>query len=584
MPAHRPFPSPRFRAALLGAIGLYIIAPGARAQSPQFSDQTLAAGLTAIHTSTPGTQLSWMTGGIAAGDFNNDGWQDLFVLGGPGAPDKLYINNHDGTFTDHAAEWNVARTHWGFGIAVGDYDNDGFLDLYITSGGADGLHCRHLLYRNTGHGSFTEGALAAGVQSTANSVYDGFGVAWGDYDLDGFLDLAVAGWQYNSGGNHLFHNNGDGTFTDATSALSYNMRYVGGYSPRFVDMNGDRYPELLWTGDFGSSKYFINNTNGTFTEHTAESGVGLDGNGMGTAVGDFNNDGRPDWYVTSIFSTSSYPGVPGTGNMLYMNGGGHAFTEVGVSRAVRQGGWGWGALASDLRNSGHLDIVATNGWPDPYYGNQFFADPSCVFYNTGSVPFTNAVPSCGITHTGQGRGIVAFDYNNDGTQDILIATNAGPLTLYRNDRSGPNSNFLRVLLNTHASSPTRALAPNGYGAHVVATAAGISQHRWICGGSNYLSQSELSAHFGLGTATTISQLRVEWPDGAVTLRANIPTNQTITISSCAADWNADGGLSVQDIFDFLTSWFATQADFNASGDTTVQDIFDFLAAWFAGCA
>jgi enediyne biosynthesis protein E4 len=556
----------------------------ARAQSPQLSDQTAAAGLTAVHTSLPGSQMSWMTSGIAAGDFNNDGWQDLFVLGGPGAPDKLYINNHDGTFTDHALEWGVARTHWGYGIAVGDFNNDGWLDIFITSGGSDGAHCHHLLYRNNGNGTFTDVALQAGVQSTATTVYDGFGAAWGDYDLDGHLDLAVAGWQYGSGGNRLFHNNGDGTFTDATADLGYNMRYVEGFSPRFIDMNGDRYPELLWVADFGTSKYFVNNTDGTFTESTAAAGVGLEGNGMGTTVGDFNNDGRPDWYVTSVYAPTSYPGVPGTGNMLYLNNGGDSFSEVGASKGVRQGGWGWGTVAVDLRNAGRLDIVETNGWPDTYYGTQFLADPSCVFVNNGAAPFTNAAPACGITHTGMGRGVVAFDYNNDGAQDILISTNAGPLTLYRNDRSGPDSNSLRIFLNTHASSPTRHLAPNGYGAHVVATAGGVSQHRWICGGSNFLSQSELSAHFGLGAATVCSQLRIEWPDGSVTLRANVPANQTLTISSCSADWNADGTLNVQDIFDFLNNWFTGRGDFNGSGDTTVQDIFDMLNAWFAGCA
>ncbi|HMN40202.1 MAG TPA: CRTAC1 family protein [Phycisphaerales bacterium] len=573
--------------ATIGAIVVATLLSGANAgaQTALFSDQTAAAGLIAVHTTAPlvDQSLPVMTGGVAVGDFNNDGWQDVFVLGGPGAPDKLFINNHNGTFTDRAPEWGVARTHWGYGIAVGDYDNDGRLDMFITSGGADGTQCRHLLYHNNANGTFSEGALDAGVQWTTELGYDGFGAAWGDYDLDGRLDLAVTGWRMNYGGNRLYHNNGDGTFSDATAALGTSMLGVEGFSPRFVDMNGDRYPELLWVADFQSTRYFVNNTDGTFTDTTAASGVGLEGNGMGSTIGDFNNDGRPDWYVTAIYLPNPPTGVPWTGNHLYINNGSHQYTEVGAPMGVRQGGWGWGTVAVDTRNIGRQDLIATNGWPQELLGPQWLQDPTRVFANSGAASFADEAPGCGITHTGQGRGMVNFDYNNDGAQDIIIATNAGPLTLYRNERTGPGANYLRVFLTTLAT-PSRNLAPNGYGAHVVATAGDAIQHRWICGGSNYLSQSELSAHFGLGTAPTVSRLRVEWPDGTVTLRSNLPANQTLTISSCGPDWNGDGTLGVQDIFDFLNAWFAGGGDYNASGTTAIEDIFDFLNAWFAGCS
>lgn len=242
-------------------------AHGASAQVLQFSDRTAQAGLTAVNTvAPPPVSETWlMTGGAAVGDFNNDGWQDVFVLGGPGAPDKLYINNHDGTFTDQAAAWGVAATHWGVGVAVGDFNNDGWLDIYVTSWGTDGYSCQHKLYRNNKNGTFTDVAEIAGVQSTCNSLYvaDGFGTAFGDYDLDGHLDLAVAGWLPGTGSNRLFHNNGDGTFNDTTAALNLDMTNEHGYSPRFLDMNGDGYPELLWVGDFGTSVYFINNKDGT---------------------------------------------------------------------------------------------------------------------------------------------------------------------------------------------------------------------------------------------------------------------------------------------------------------------------------
>ncbi|HVU64597.1 MAG TPA: CRTAC1 family protein [Phycisphaerales bacterium] len=563
------------------------LCPVAAAQTAQFSDQTAAANLTAVSTAMvggPGNEMPLMTGGVAVGDFDGDGWQDIFVLGGPGAPDKLYMNNHDGTFTDRAAAWGVDRTHWGFGIAVGDYDGDGRLDVFITSGGATGASCDHLLYHNNGNGTFTNVAQQAGVRSTVATGFDGLGAAWGDYDLDGRLDLAVAGYSYGSGGNRLFHNNGDGTFTDVTPVVggAGSMMQVLGFSPKFIDMNGDRYPELLWIADFGSSKYFANNGDGTFTQMTSVAGVGLEGNGMGVTVGDFNNDGRPDFYVTSVYTLQQgHPGVPGTGNMLYLNQGSNHFTETSLAAGVKNTGWGWGTVAADFRHIGRQDIVATNGWQGSNYNGEFLSDPTCVFLNNGGATptFASAAPACGVTHTGEGRGLVVFDYNNDGRPDILIATNGGPLTLYRNDTPGAGS-YLRVFLNTHAS---HGLAPNGYGAHVIVTTGGSSQHRWITGGSNYLSQSELSAHFGLGSATAVTQLRIEWPDGSVTTRSSIGVDRTITVAACPGDWNADGQVSVQDIFDYLNDWFAGSADVNGSGTTTTQDIFDFLNGWFSGC-
>ncbi len=558
-----------------------MLATSTRAQTVHFSDQTAAAGVTCSHAldmSNFGTQS--MAAGGAAGDFNNDGWQDLFVLGGWGNPDKLFINNHDGTFTDRAAAWGVARVHRGMGVAVGDFDGDGWLDIFVTSEPDSGGPTTNVLYHNNHNGTFTDVAVAAGVAFAPGlSVGGGWGAAWGDYDLDGRLDLAVADWTRTAGGNRLYHNNGNGTFTNVTAtALNPAWMDVQGFSPRFVDMNGDRAPELLWVSDFGQSRYFVNNGNGTFANATASAGVGLDGNGMGTAVADFNGDGRPDWFVSSIYSATAYPNQPGTGNMLYMNQGTNHFTETSQAAGVKQGGWGWGAVAEDLDNDGLMDLAHTNGFY--YSGADFENDQTCVFKNLGPGAFAETAPACGVTHTGQGRGMIAFDYNNDGKVDLVIFTNGGPLVLYRNDTAGPGTNYLRVFLNTHAS---HGIAPNGYGTHLVATVNGIPQHRWITGGSNYLSQSELSAHFGLGSAAVVSQLRVEWPDGSVTLRANIPANQTITLSSCPGDWNADGSVNLQDIFDFLSGWFGGAGDFNASGASNVQDIFDFLATWFSGC-
>jgi hypothetical protein len=568
----------------LAVLTVALAATGATAQTFSFTDQTLAVGVACSHIRDVSSTDQNMTAGGAAGDFNNDGWQDLFVLGGFGttsARDRLFINNGNGTFTEQAAAWGVRRTQRGQGVAVGDVDNDGWLDIYVTvEPGATG-YSFNSLYRNNHNGTFTDIAASSGVATApGRTVGGGWGAAFGDYNLDGNLDLAVGDWTYPLDGNVLYAGLGDGSFVNVTlQAVGLSLVNSQGFSPRFADMNGDRYPELLWTSDFGGSKYLINNTNGTFTESTAAAGVGLDGNGMGTAVADVNGDGRPDWFVTSIYDTTPQPNQPGTGNMLYINQGNDHYTEVSQAAGVKQGGWGWGAIAEDLDHDGLIDLANTNGWPTP----EFLADQTCVFRSLGSGPapsFQQTAPACGVTHTAQGRGMITLDYDNDGDQDIVIFTNDGALKLYRNNLTGPDTHWLRLFFDTRAT-PTNA--PNGYGVHVTALAGGVTRHRWLVGGSNYLSQSELSVHFGLGSSAMVDQLRVEWPDGRISTWSNVAADRTLVIRSCTGDFNRDGTSSVQDLFDFLAAYFSGNADINLSGATSLQDIFDFLAAWFGGC-
>lgn len=584
-----PWPSALFRSAIAEiAAGVVALAAGAaNAQLPvvSFSDRTQASGLSNIHNGGPSFhELDLFGSAVVVGDFNRDGWQDVFVLSGPLAPDRLFINNRDGTFTDRAAQWGVDRVHFTEGAAVGDYNNDGWLDIFVTASTPDFGECRHCLYRNNGNGTFTDVAALARVQATSPSGFDGFGAAWGDYDGDGRLDLAVAGWRYGFNGNRLFRSTGEGTFADATVSLNTGMSLVLGFTPMFIDMDGDRWPELLWVSDFSSSRYFVNNHLGGFTNATAAAGVGREANGMGVCVGDFNNDGRPDFYTTSIYTIAqARPGVPGTGNMLYQNLGSNQFAEVGGAAGVRQCGWAWGTVAADLRNIGRQDIVVTNGWSGPAYGTEFFHDPTMVLLNNGDMTFTGAPATCGVTHTGQGRALAVLDYDNDGFPDLIVGTNNGPLVLYHNDTAHTEANrWLRVFLNTRASG---GIAPDGYGAHVIArNQQGREQHRWIVGASGFLSQSELSAHFGVGADATVS-IEVRWPNGTNTLRTGIPSNQTLTIGSCPADWNADGRVGVQDIFDFLNDWLAgmPRGSANPSGGATVNDIFEFLSGWFRPC-
>ena len=486
---------------------LFVIAPSS-GQTLQFSDQTGAAGISAIHAIPADAPYPPMVGGGVVGDFDNDGWQDILVLMGGVEADRLYMNNGDGTFTDRATDWGIAVAHQGAGASVGDYNNDGWLDIYITSYGPQApAPGNHRLYRNNGDGTFTDVATQAGVNMTTATIADGFGSAFGDYDLDGDLDLAVACWANGMGGNRLFRNNGDGTFTNVTaSVLQYDMTPVQGFSPRFTDMNNDRYPELLFVADHEGSKYFRNDRDGTFTEMSGPANVSHELSGMGTTTGDFNNDGIVDWFVTAV-----YDGIdPATrGNMLYINiAGNHRYYEISESANVSDGAWGWGAVAADFNHDGLLDLGETNGWNSPWTNRM-----NRLWINNGDDTFDELANTTGFNFAGQGRGLVNFDYDGDGDQDMLVFANQESIRLFRNDLSGTDTNWIRVFLDTNADP---VLAPNGFGSRVIVTAGGQKQYRYIDGGCNYLSVSELSAHFGVGSAATVD-VRVEWSDGSITV-------------------------------------------------------------------
>ncbi|MDZ4756260.1 MAG: FG-GAP-like repeat-containing protein [Phycisphaerae bacterium] len=568
---------------VIGCISLSVSTEALPAQSVFFEDTTVASGAQFFHKpnglAIPGFQ-DWMPAGLAVGDFNNDGWQDIFWASGGTDPDHLYINDGDGTFTDAAADWGVAVVHAACGACAGDYNDDGWLDIYVTSFGNgsnnQGQVGKNRLYRNNGNGTFTEVAAEAGVNVTGVTISSGYGCAFGDYDIDGDLDLAVTAWFASAHGNRLFRNDGDGTFTDVTgSAIDFGSTW--GFQSSFADMDGDGWPELLIAADFGTSRYFRNDTNGSFTNFTIESGTGLDQNGMGQCVGDFNQDGLLDWYVTSIFTDAQQPGL-GEGNKLYMNQSGHQYVETAVASGVADGGWGWGAVAVDMNNDTWPDIVEVNGRPS---ATEFSGEQEYVWINQGDDTFLEAALDGGMTFQAEGKACSYLDYDRDGAMDIAITFNNATNKLYRNVTLG--GTWIHLSFDTQ-NNPL--IAPNGMGAVARVRIGEKSLVGTVDSGPNFLGTSEICAHFGLGTARVIDTLTITWPRGYVTELTGVAVNQHLVIvSPTKYDLDGNGSIGASDLSLLLGAWgdLGTsgdrKADGNNDGVVNSADLAALLGAW-----
>jgi len=525
-----------------------------------------------------------MHGGGVAGDFNNDGYHDIFVLAGGGVPDYLYINNADGTFDEQATRWGIDRAQHSFGASAVDFNNDGYLDIFVTSYG-DGAFApaagEMTLYKNNGpdidgNWSFSDTAIECGVNRLFGNTRDGIGSGWGDYDLDGDLDLMVCGYNESRPCNRLFRNNGpdindDYTFTDVTIEAGIEFTEVPGFIPHFVDMNNDLYPELILVSDTGRSRYLVNTGQSTFIDmtHTAH-GLGT-ASAMGIDVGDINNDGLLDMYISSI--TYDFSGGPG--NVLLIQNSDGSFNNTARDNGTYAGDWGWGVLMHDFDHDRDLDLAETNGFLG-YSGR-----PAVLFENMGDGDTFNEVASqAGFIHTGQGRGLVRLDIENDGDLDIVIFENVGKLRLYENllvenNTTPSNGNWTRVTLDTSAND---TLAPHGIGAMVSFITGDQTQLRPMHCGASHASSSPVEVHTGLGDSSTIDAIQVRWPDGSFTTLANVTANQTLTIAApaTAVDYASDGITNVNDIFSFITLYQSADLAADHNGDLRLN-FFDIAA-------
>ena len=498
-------------------------------------------------------------GGAAWIDYNHDGFPDLFLVNGStfehwkrgdSPPSRLYRNNGDGTFTDVTLGSGLDHTGWGMGVCVGDYDNDGHDDLYVTYYGGN------VLYHNNGNGTFADVTGKAGVRGHGW----GMGCAFGDYDNDGRLDLYVANYldvdinhlgepgsapncTYRGistfcgprglpgGRDILFHNNGNGTFTDVTEKAGIDPDKYYGLGVVWGDYDKDGRPDVYVANDSTPSSLYHNNGNGTFTDVGVPAGVAYSGEGqeqagMGTDFADYDNDGWPD-LVKGNFSDDT--------KNLYHNNGDGAFTDVTYMAGLGDVGWlftTFGAKFLDYDNDGWKDIVLANGqvFPqiDRYQTGITYAERNLLFHNRGPGPDGVKFDEVGLG-SGPGfavkkvsRGLAVADYDNDGDVEILVTNMNDSPDLLRHARKNPNHSILVKTIGTRSNS-------DGIGAKVTVAAGGLTEYDEVRSGGSYLSSSDLRLHFGVGAATKIDRLEVSWPSGQKDAATNLSVDRIFVV-------------------------------------------------------
>jgi hypothetical protein len=491
--------------------------------------------------------------GVGLIDYDNDGWLDIYLVNGSTydalsgnktAPHAaLFHNNHDGTFTDVAAKAGVTNDRWGFGVAIGDFDNDGWPDIFVANYG------ENRLYHNNHNGTFTDVGKKAGV--TLGNWSDG--ATFGDYDGDGRLDLFVSGyvhydWHHqptSANGvplvfcqihgtpvmcgphglpgepDHLFHNNGDGTFTDVSvnAGVSDPGAYYG-FTSIFVDANNDGKVDLLVANDSEPNYLYINKGDGTFDNQSYISGFALNREGreiasMGLAVGDYLNNGLVDLLVTDF--SDDY-------KALYRNDGDASFTEVGDQAGITEMAVpfvGWGAGFLDFDNDGWKDLMMINGhvYPqvDQHDWGTTFAERPLLYRNTrdGKFEYVPPVKGSGLASLTSGRGAAFGDLFNNGKIDVVISPIDGPPLLLKNVNPDHHHWVELKLIGGHDSATGKQSPQDAIGATVYLTANGMRQREDVMSGGSYISSNDQRPHFGLGDSTDAGTAQIHWPSGAV---------------------------------------------------------------------
>jgi hypothetical protein len=487
--------------------------------------------------------------GVAIFDYDNDGWPDIFIVNGtslnappPGrAPtNHLYHNNHDGTFTDVTQKAGLTHTGWGQGVCVGDYDNDGWEDLYVTYYG------KNVLYHNNGDGTFTDVSQKAGVA--------GSGIAWGngcafvDYDRDGRLDIMVANyvdfdlatapapgdrstcmWKgapvmcgpqgLRFAKNILYHNNGDGTFEDVTKKAHIDQA-DGHYSLSVstLDYDDDGWPDIFVACDSTASILYHNNRDGTFSDVAITAGAAFneDGRaqaGMGSTVADYNGDGQLDIFKTNFSDDTA---------TLYRNNGNGTFDDVTypVGLGLNTKYLGWGAMFFDFDNDGWPDILLVNGHVYPEVDSQHlgstFQEPRILYHNNGNGTFTDisADGGPGITTVNSSRGLAIGDLWNDGHLSAVISNmNASSSLLVNDVRNSNHWIAFHLIGSSYAASQKHRSARDAIGARITMKAGARLFVDEVRSGSSYDSNNDMRVHFGLGSATKLDSVQVRWPSG-----------------------------------------------------------------------
>jgi enediyne biosynthesis protein E4 len=528
------------------------------ASSPvTFRDVTQKAGIHFVHNNAAfGKKYlpETMGPGVAFIDYDNDGWQDIFLVNGtdwPGRPSKhstprLYHNNHDGTFTDVTHKAGLDVELFGMGVAVGDYDNDGFDDLFITTMGQSHL------FHNNGNGTFTDVTQKAGLMGPKEFSTS---AAWVDYDRDGELDLVVANYvqwslegdlyctldgksksyctpeSYKGTAVRLWHNRGDGTFEDATKKAGLAEPTSKTLGIAILDYDNDGWPDILFSNDTQPNKLYRNNGNGSFTEKAVVAGIafsedGVARAGMGVDAADYDRSGAASILITNFANQML---------SLYHNEGKGLFvdeaprSEVGRATLLTLG---FGCFFFDYDLDGWPDIFIANGHIDGdiqrVQPNVKYAMPPHLFRNVGKGDFQEVTKTLGTAFNTPrvGRGAAYGDINNDGRLDLLLSTNGGPTFLFENDATPgfPANKSLRIKLVGTKSNR------DGIGTVVKLTAGGTTESQMMRSGSSYLSASELVLTYGLGQLNQADSVEIRWSSGQVDKLSTVAAGQTVTVT------------------------------------------------------